>query len=58
MHHNDLYDSVKTACLERLVLDLNAKMSLANQTAAFLNFDISKTIGGIKLIFYMQVHIF
>ena len=31
--------------------ELNAKMLLANQIAGFLNFNISKTIGGIKLIF-------
>ena len=31
---------------------------LANQIAGFLNFNISKTIGGIKLIFYMQTHIY
>ena len=34
-----------------LVLELNAKMLSANQLAGFLNFNISKTIGGIKLIF-------
>ena len=39
------------------VLELNAKMLLANQIAGFLNFNISKTIGGIKLIFCMQEHI-
>ena len=33
------------------------KNALANQIAGFLNFNISKTIGGIKLIFWMQVHI-
>ena len=41
-----------------LVLQLNAKMLSANQIAGFLNFNISKTIGGIKLIFCMQVHIY
>ena len=35
MHHNDLYDSVKTA---NQVLELNAKMLLANQNAELLNF--------------------
>ena len=34
-----------------LVLTLNAKMLLAYQIAGFLNFNISKTNGGIKLIF-------
>ena len=42
---------------KNLFLELNAKMSLANQIARFLNFNISKTIGDIKFIFYMQVHI-
>ena len=36
---------------ENLVLELNAKMLLANQIAGFLNFNISETVGGIKLIF-------
>ena len=30
----------------------------ANQIAGFLNFNILKTIGGIKLIFGMQIHIY
>ena len=42
---------------ENLALKLNAKMLLANQIAGFLDFNISKTIERIKLIFYMQVHI-
>ena len=42
---------------KNLVLELNAKMLSANQIAGFLNFNISKTIGGIKLIFCMQLHI-
>ena len=36
---------------KNLVVKLNAKMISANQIAGFLNFNISKTIGGIKLIF-------
>ena len=36
----------------------NAKMLSANQIAGFLNFKISKTIGGIKLILFMQVCIY
>ena len=36
---------------KNLVLELNAKMLLANQISGFLNFKISKTIGGIKWIF-------
>ena len=36
---------------KNLVLDLNAKMLLANQIAGFLNFNISKTIEAMKLIF-------
>ena len=43
--------------VENLVLELNAKMLLTNQITGFLNFNISKTIGGVKLIFCMQVHI-
>ena len=35
MHHNDLYDAVKTG---NLVLEFNAKMLLANQNAELLNF--------------------
>ena len=42
---------------KNLVLELNAKMLFANQIVRFLNFDISKTAKGIKLIFCMQVHI-
>ena len=36
---------------EILVLELKAKMLLANQISGFLNFNISKTIGGIKVVF-------
>ena len=36
---------------KNLVLELNAKMLLANQISGFLNLKISKTIGGIKWIF-------
>ena len=43
--------------VKNLVLELNAKMLSSNQIAGFLNFNISKTIGDIKLIFCMQVHI-
>ena len=39
-----------------LVLELNVKVLLANQIAGFFNFNISKTIGGINLIFCIQVH--
>ena len=42
---------------KNLYLKLNAKMLSANQIAGFLNFSISKTIGGIKFIFYMEVPI-
>ena len=55
MHHYDLHDSVETICLRKI--KLNAKMLSANQIAGFLNFSISKTIGGIKFIFYMEVPI-
>ena len=34
-----------------LVLELKAKMLLANQISGFLNFNISKTIGGMKVVF-------
>ena len=37
---------------KNLVLKLNAKMLSANQTAGFLNFNISKTIGGIKIFLH------
>ena len=43
---------------KNLVLELNAKMLFANQSAGLLNFNISKTIGGIKLIFWVQVHVY
>ena len=33
------------------ILELSAKMVLDSHIAVFLNFNISKTIGGIKLIF-------
>ena len=36
---------------KNLVLELNVKMISANQIAGFLNFNISKTIRHIKLIF-------
>ena len=36
---------------KNLVFELNAEMLSANQIAGFLNFNIPKTIGGIKLIF-------
>ena len=39
-----------------LVLYLNAKMLAVNQIAGFLNVNISKTTGGIKFIFCMQIH--
>ena len=39
---------------KNLVLKLNAKMLWANQIALFLNFNISKTIGDIKLIIYIR----
>ena len=42
---------------KNLVLELNTKMPSANQIAGFLNLNISKTIGSIKLIFWIQVHI-
>ena len=40
---------------KNLVLELNAKILLANRVVAFLNFDILKTIGGIKFISCMQL---
>ena len=43
---------------ENLVLELDAKMLFANQIVGFLNFNISKTIRGIKLIFCMYVHMY
>ena len=36
---------------KNLVLELNAKMLSVNQIAGLLHFNISKTIGTIKLIF-------
>ena len=39
---------------KNLVLEVNAKMLSVRQIAGFLNFNISQTIGGIKLIFCMQ----
>ena len=37
--------------MSRKILELNVEILSANQIAGFLNFNISKTIGGIKLIF-------
>ena len=63
MHHNDLYDSVKTtwgksgSCVK-------CRNVLANRIAGFLNFNISQTIGVIKLlgdkklILFMKLHIY
>ena len=39
----------KPRVCENLVLELNAKMLSANEIAGCLNFNISKTIGGLKL---------
>ena len=36
----------------------NVKMLSTNQIAGFLNFNISKTIGDIKWIFCLYIHIF
>ena len=60
MHHNDLYDSVKETRMpeKSLILELNVKILSPNQIAGFLNFNISRTIGGITLIFCIQVHIY
>ena len=41
----------------KFFLELYAKMPLSNQIAGFLIFNLSKSIGGVKLIFCMQVHI-
>ena len=43
--------------LEKLVLKSNAKMLWANQIAWFLNFNISKTTGDKKLIFFASRYI-
>ena len=37
---------------KNMILKLNAKMLSTNQIAGFLNFNISKTIGDIKWIFF------
>ena len=42
---------------KNLVLDLNAIMLSTNQIAGFLNFNISKAIGGIKINFSMHLRI-
>ena len=41
---------------ENVVLELNAKKLWANQIAEFLN--LSNFIGGIKVIYCIQVHIY
>ena len=38
IHHSCLYDSAKTACLEKIFLKLDTKMLLANQIARFFKF--------------------
>ena len=43
--------------LKKLVLKSNAKMLWANQIAWFLNFNISKTTGDKKLIFFASRYI-
>ena len=58
MHHNDLYNSVKLQVWEKSIFQVYTKMLLANQIPGFLNFNISKTIRGIRLIFCMQVHVY
>ena len=50
--------TLKRMSVKNLVLKLNAKMLSANQIARFLNFNISKTIGGTNVIFCMKVHIY
>ena len=47
---------LKPNVLEKFGSQVKCKNS--NQVAGFLNFNVSKTIGGIKLIFCMQVHIY
>ena len=42
---------------KNLVLDLNEIMLSPDQIAGFLNFNISKAIGGIKINFCMHLHI-
>ena len=42
---------------KNLFLELNPKMVLANQIAGFLNVNISKTIEGIKLIFFGSIKV-
>ena len=43
---------------ENVNLELHAKVLSANQISGFLNFIISKTIGGKKLILCWQLHIY
>ena len=42
---------------KNLVLKLNTRMLSANQIAGFLNCNISKTFGGIKLILHAGTYI-
>ena len=41
-----------------MILHINVKILPASQIARFLSFNISKTIGGIKSVFSMYVHIY
>ena len=43
---------------KNLVLELKGKMFSANQIAGFVNFNISKTTGGMKLIFLRAAYLF
>ena len=43
---------------ENLVLELNAKMLLTSWILGFLNVNISKTIGGIKLFLHAGTYIY
>ena len=45
-------------CGKNLDTELNAKMLFANQIAGLSSFNISKTSGGVKVIFCLQVHIY
>ena len=56
IHHICFYDSAKTACFEKISFSSYIrKFSWPIRLQDFLNFNITKTIWGIKFLFRMQL---
>ena len=56
MHHSCLYDSEKTKCFRKISFSsCKRKCSRPIRLQDFLTFDITKTIWGIKFLFWMEL---